>query len=154
VIQLHAEQLVDQGGLGRDNLGTRRSRIETPAKLPTAVVAGTPQELEDALSVVSSDAGNRAGESPPVEDLRRCVKRVHRCAQGPQAAVGGITLNREPLAAPGSMVLQPASNAVSPQAHTELRGAGGAVMYNRKRRRDRTSIPIARRRVARVPVQS
>ena len=153
-IQLHAEQLVDQGGLGRDDLGARCSGIEAPAELSTAIVTAAPHQFEGALPVVSPEPGNRACKSASVEDARRRVRRVHRCTRGPQAALGRIPPDREPHAEPGSMVLQRAPNTGRPQAHADLRSADGVVMYNRERRRDCPSKLIARPALACAHVRS
>ena len=123
-IELHAEQKVDQGGLGHDDLGARRSRIEAPAKLLAAIVAGTPQEFEDALSIVSPEPGDRPCESPSVEELLPRFRRVHRCRHGPQAALGRPSPLRNPCAEPGPIALRRAPIWRTPARSQGIAGRG------------------------------
>ena len=62
-LEQNAQDSIDQSGLAGDDFRTRRPRIEAPAKLPAAVVEGTPQELERALPVIWPKPGDLVRES-------------------------------------------------------------------------------------------
>ena len=135
-IEQHAEQQIDQRGLGRDDLGARRSGFKALFKRIAAFVAGAPHQLEGTLPVVSSEPGDRVSECPSVEEILPRFGRAHHRTHRPRAALGSAPPDREPHAEPGSMALQRAPNTGHSQAHRDLRSAAGAVMYNQGWRRD------------------
>ena len=142
-LEQRAQQLVDQGGLGRNDLGTGGTGFEAPAELPTALVAGASRKLQDGLPVISTEPGDRLRESPSVEKRRRPpVGRTHRCTRGLQPIVGRTPPEREAHAEPDPMAPDLAPNTAHPQAHSGLRGA--------RARADRARARCERIRSARI----
>ena len=90
-IQQHAQQLVDQSGLGCNDLGARRPGFEASPKRLAALIAGASHNFEHARPVVPTEPTDRPCESPSVEEVRRRIRRVHHRKLGKQATLGGLS---------------------------------------------------------------
>ena len=129
-LEQDVQQLVDEGGLGRNDLGTRRTGFEAAAELPAAIVAGVPHQRENGRAVIPPEAGDRLRKPLPVEGGRpraalthparraHSSLRTHRRPRRQTVALDRPPPEREGHAQPGPMARQIAPNAERPQART------------------------------------
>ena len=76
-LEQRAQQLVDQGGLGRNDLGTGGPGFEAPAELPTALVAGASPQAPGRSSGHLDRAGRPLARKPAGRKAPPAARRTH-----------------------------------------------------------------------------